>query len=90
MTNAYLDLTTLKSSGVLNITGAGLDSRLLPLLENVSRWIDDHCGRWFYSLTATRQFDGAGGPSPGAGPDCRHHATHRRGPGRGLGTHLAR
>ena len=63
MADTYLDLTTLKSSGVLNITGAGLDSRLLPLLENVSRWIDDHCGRWFYSLTATRRFDGDGGPS---------------------------
>lgn len=63
MTNAYADLDTLKSVGVLNITGGDFDTRLLSLLENVSRWIDDHCGRWFYSLTATRHFDGDGGLS---------------------------
>ena len=63
MTNAYADLDTLKSVGVLNITGSDFDARLLSLLENVSRWIDDHCGRRFYTLTDTRHFDGDGSPS---------------------------
>ena len=61
MTNAYADLTTLKSSGVLNITGTGFDSRLLSLLEDVSRWIDGYCNRHFYVLTTTRRFDSDSG-----------------------------
>ncbi len=62
MTNAYTDLTTLKSRGVLDITSTGFDTRLLALLEDVSRWIETYCDRRFYVLTATRQFDGDGGP----------------------------
>lgn len=58
MTNAYAGLTTLKSSGVLNITGTGFDGRLLALLEDVSRLIDGYCNRHFYVLTTTRKFDG--------------------------------
>ena len=61
MTNAYAGLTTLKSAGVLNITGAGFDDRLLALLEDVSRWIDGYCNRYFYVLTTTRRFDGGNG-----------------------------
>lgn len=61
MTNAYAGLTTLKSSGVLNITGTAFDGRLLSLLEDVSRWIDGYCNRHFYVLTTTRRFDGDGG-----------------------------
>ncbi len=61
MTNAYADLDTLKSPAVLNLTGSAFDSRLLALLEDVSRWIDTHCNRHFYVLTASRRFDGAGG-----------------------------
>ena len=60
MTNAYADLATLKSSGMLNITGTGSDSRLLALLEDVSRWVDDHCNRHFYVLATTRTFNGGG------------------------------
>lgn len=60
MTNAYADLGTLKSSGVLNITGTSLDARLLALLEDVSRWIDTYCNRHFFALTTTRVFDGNG------------------------------
>ena len=60
MTNAYADLTTLKSSGMLNITGTGSDARLLALLEDVSRWIDGHCNRHFYVLETTRTFNGGG------------------------------
>ena len=61
MTNAYAGLTTLKSAGVLNITGAGFDGRLLALLEDVSRLIDGYCNRHFYVLTTTRRFDGDNG-----------------------------
>ena len=61
MTNAYADLSTLKSSGVLNITGTSYDTRLLDLLEAASRLIDQYCNRHFYVLVATRKFDGDGG-----------------------------
>ncbi len=61
MTNAYSGLTTLKSAGVLNITGAGFDDRLLALLEDGSRQIDGYCNRHFYVLTTTRRFDGGKG-----------------------------
>ena len=61
MTNAYADLTTLKSAGFLNITGTGHDSRLIALLEAVARVIDRHCNRHFYVLVDTRKFDGNGG-----------------------------
>ena len=60
MTNAYADLTTLKSAGVLNISGTKYDSRLRELLEAVSRLIDRHCNRRFWVLDATRRFDGDG------------------------------
>ena len=61
MTNAYADLTTLKGSGVLNITGTGYDTPLRRLLETVSRLIDQYCNRHFHVLTTTRKFDGDGG-----------------------------
>ena len=60
MTNAYADLTTLKSAGVLNISGTKYDSRLRELLEAVSRLIDRHCNRHFWVLDAARRFDGDG------------------------------
>jgi hypothetical protein len=63
MTNAYVSLDTLKSAGVLNITGAGDDKRLLQLIEAVSRLIDRYCNRHFYVLSATRRFDGDGSPT---------------------------
>ena len=63
MTNAYADLTTLKSGAVLNITGASYDTRLLELLEAVSRLMDRYCNRHFYVLLATRKFDGKGASS---------------------------
>ena len=61
MTNAYADLTTLKSAGVLNITDTTYDTRLPELLETVSRLIDTYCNRHFYVLVGTRKFDGDGG-----------------------------
>ena len=60
MTNAYVSLDTFKSSGILNITGTGDDTRLLALLESVSRLNDGYCNRHFYVLSATRKFSGSG------------------------------
>ena len=60
MSNAYVSLDILKSSGVLNVTGTGDDTRLRILSENVSRVADRYCNRHFYVLSATRKFDGAG------------------------------
>ena len=60
MPNAYVSLDTLKSSGVLNITGTGDDERLRSLAESVSRMTDRYCNRHFYALSATRKFDGHG------------------------------
>ena len=57
MTNAYVSLHTVKSSGVLNISGSGDDSRLRGLAESVSRMIDRYCNRHFYVLQSTRTFD---------------------------------
>jgi hypothetical protein len=61
MTNAYASVAALKGSAALNITSAGYDAQLLALLEGVSRWVDAHCNRHFFVLTATRRFDGDGG-----------------------------
>ena len=61
MTNAYADLATLKSAGVLNISGGTYDARLLDLLEAVSRLIDHYCNRRFYVIEESRFFDGDGG-----------------------------
>lgn len=58
MTNAYADLTTLKASAYLNISGTTYDTQLLNLLETVSRQIDRHANRHFYVLVTIRNFDG--------------------------------
>ena len=60
MSNAYADLTTLKSPSVLNAADDGHDGRLLGLLEAVSRWIDGYCGRQFAATHGERRFDGRG------------------------------
>ena len=60
MANAYVSLDVFKSSGVLNITGTGDDTRLLSLLESVGSMIDRYCNRGFFVLSATRKFDGDG------------------------------
>ena len=65
MGNAYADLATLKSPGLLNIPDGApdgaQDGRLLGLLETASRWIDGYCGRSFAAVSGERRFDGAGG-----------------------------
>ena len=60
MTNAYVSVDTLKSSSVLNISGAGDDQRLRMVADSVSRMLDRYCNRHFYVLRATRKFDGGG------------------------------
>ena len=58
--NSYADLTTLKSSSYLNITVTDYDVYLRKLLESASREIDRLCERYFYCVTGTRYYDGAG------------------------------
>ena len=62
MPNAYVTLDALKGSGVLNITGAEHDERLLALAETASRVVDRYCNRSFYVRSGARSFDGSGGP----------------------------
>lgn len=59
--NAYATLDTLKSDSALDIDGTGDDTRLRILLETASREVDRLCGRHFYTLAATRKYDGDGG-----------------------------
>ena len=61
MANAYANLKTVKSVSLLDIEGGSHDGRLLELLEDVSRWIDQHCNRHFFTMEATRVFDVQGG-----------------------------
>ena len=63
MTNSYITLDTLKSSGVLNIAGSGDDARLRALVEAVSRVVDNYCNRHFYVFHGTKRFDGSGAPT---------------------------
>ena len=60
MANAYVTLTALKGTGALNITGTAYDTRLLYLIENVSRQIDRYCNRVFYPWVGTIRFAGDG------------------------------
>ncbi len=57
--NTYCSLDQLKDR--LNIAGVDDDDKLLRLLEVVSRYIDGYCRRSFYTLVATRKYDGDGG-----------------------------
>lgn len=60
MTNAYADLTTLRSESWINITKTDEDTRLRTQLEQVSRFIDDLTGRFFYCWEGAMYFNGAG------------------------------
>ena len=67
MANTYVSLDTLKGTGVLNITGTVYDTRMLYLLEDVSREVDRYVARstagfaiGFYPIVATLYFDGPG------------------------------
>ena len=69
MGNAYANLKTIKSVSMLDIAGGSHDGRLLGLLEDVSRWIDQHCNRHFFTVEATRVFDVEGGSTRLQVPD---------------------
>ena len=89
MGNAYADLATLKSPGLLNIPegmpDGAQDGRLLGLLETASRWIDGYCGRSFAAVSGERRFDGDGGDALGT-PDLVSVSRLRtRPPGRTAG-----
>ncbi len=58
MTNAYVDLDTLKGSGGLDVSGTSQDVALRQLSERASRIVDRWCNRYFYVLVDTHLFDG--------------------------------
>lgn len=60
MRNTYVTLDALKGTGALNLTGTAYDTRLLFVLENVSREIDRYTNRQFYPISGTYFFDGEG------------------------------
>ena len=79
MPNAYANLKTIKSVSLLDISGGSHDTRLLELLEDTSRWIDQHCNRHFFTLQATRLFDVQRSSSQGAGArPGTHHVPQER------------
>lgn len=53
--NTYGALDELKTRVL--ITGSGSDTALWLALHGASRGVDDHCGRRFFSIRATRLFD---------------------------------
>ena len=59
MGNAYLSLDTLTGTAALNV-GTAYDTRLLGLIENVSRQVDKFCNRVFYFYHETKTFSGDG------------------------------
>lgn len=60
--NTYLALQELKQPGALDISTSSADPRMMTLIEDISRLVDDLCGRHFYTLETTRKYDGGGGP----------------------------
>ena len=60
MPNLYVSLKTVKSSGLLNISGTTDDARLRDLIEAVSRNMDGYVGREFFSQIRTLYFSGNG------------------------------
>src|SRR3972149_95710 len=60
MPNLYVSRATVKSSGLLNISGTGDDSRLRDLIEAISRNMDSYVGREFFSQVRTLYFSGNG------------------------------
>ena len=52
----YASRTAVKNELQIAATDTADDALLLEHLEAASRWIDAHCGRHFYPLTATRYY----------------------------------
>jgi hypothetical protein len=57
----YGDLTKLKDTSLLNLTGTGDDPELFQLLLANSGWTDSYANRHFYPRIQTLEFDGPGG-----------------------------
>lgn len=64
MPNSYLTLHELRAAAGdgLSKTTFKYDARMLSLLSETSRWVDDYCHRVFYPYMDTRYFDGSGTP----------------------------
>ncbi len=58
MTNAYSDITTIRSNAYLAIATTEHDTYLRKLLEDASRKIDRWSGRFFYCWDGKRYYDG--------------------------------
>lgn len=56
ITNGYATLVEIKSTDVLNFSNTDHDTILETVIEGVSRAIDNHCGRRFYSANETRYY----------------------------------
>lgn len=58
ITNGYLTLDDLKAELGLDLNDATYDSRLEQIIVEVSRYIDDHCGQYFWTTESdeTRYF----------------------------------
>lgn len=63
MPNAYLSLAELRAAipEGLRATTTKYDAQILRLLNEMSRWVDNHCKRVFFPYLDTRYFDGSGG-----------------------------
>jgi len=56
ITNGYCSLVELKTQLGIELTDTDDDDELEPVVEAVSRWIDDKLGRRFYAASETRYF----------------------------------
>ena len=54
--NGYTDLTTVKDRLGIPSTNTKYDTRLDTIIQAVSRWVDAHCGRFFYQANQTRYY----------------------------------
>lgn len=54
--NGYVTLTDVKARLDLTVADTTRDAFIEQMIEAASRWIDQHTGRHFYALTATRYF----------------------------------
>ena len=61
MPHSYVTVTTVKGTGVLNLTGTAYDTRLRILIEDISRQVDRFTNRTFQAYSGTFYYDGDGG-----------------------------
>ena len=56
ITNGYASLDELKHPNVLNLSTTASDDILEAVIEGISRAIDNHCGRRFFTASETRYY----------------------------------